>query len=95
MKPDNKFVAWLNKLANDINNVTFISAIKEAFYSLIPIVITGAFATLFSSMVFDDTTGLAKSQGLALVGKPKTNCKRNKLCNFEFLYYLCSYFNWN
>lgn len=64
MKPDNKFVAWMNKLANDINNVTFISAIKEAFYSLIPIVITGAFATLFSSMVFDDTTGLAKIKSL-------------------------------
>lgn len=60
----NKLINGLNKFALVINNNKYISAIKDSFYSLIPIIITGAFATLFSSMVFDDQNGLAKISAL-------------------------------
>lgn len=64
MKTGQKFVAAMNKVAAVINSNKYISSIKDAFYSLIPIIITGAFATLFSSMVFDDQQGLAKIKAL-------------------------------
>lgn len=64
MKKGQKFVSAMNKFAAVINGNKYISSIKDAFYSLIPIIITGAFATLFSSMVFDDKQGLAQIKGL-------------------------------
>ena len=64
MKKGQKFVSAMNKFAAVINGNKYISSIKDAFYSLIPIIITGAFATLFSSMVFDDKQGLAQINGL-------------------------------
>lgn len=64
MKKRRKFVASMNKFAAVVNNNKYISSIKDAFYSLIPIIITGAFATLFSSMVFDDQQGLAQIKSL-------------------------------
>lgn len=59
-----KIINGLNRVALVVNNNKYISAIKESFYSLIPIIITGAFATLFSSMVFDDVNGLAQIKAL-------------------------------
>ncbi|KRL61427.1 hypothetical protein [Latilactobacillus fuchuensis] len=60
----NKVIDKLNQFALLVNNNKYISAVKDSFYSLIPIIITGAFATLFSSMVFDNQNGLAKINGL-------------------------------
>ncbi|WP_294836970.1 PTS sugar transporter subunit IIC [uncultured Lactobacillus sp.] len=54
----------MNKFAGIVNSNKYIASIKDAFYSLIPIIITGAFATLFSSMVFDDKQGLAQITAL-------------------------------
>lgn len=64
MKKSQKFVAAMNKFAGIVNSNKYIASIKDAFYSLIPIIITGAFATLFSSMVFDDKQGLAQITAL-------------------------------
>lgn len=64
MKRGQKFVNAMNKFAAVINGNKYIASIKDAFYSLIPIIITGAFATLFSSMVFDDKQGLAQIKSL-------------------------------
>lgn len=55
-----KLINGMTRVAGAVNNNKYISAIKDSFYSLIPIIITGAFATLFSSMVFDDENGLAQ-----------------------------------
>lgn len=41
----------LGKFANRINNLRYIMVIKNAFAALIPVIITGAFGTLFSAMV--------------------------------------------
>ncbi|KRL14460.1 MAG: PTS transporter subunit EIIC [Schleiferilactobacillus harbinensis] len=59
-----KVIGGLNRVALAVNSNRYISAIKDSFYSLIPIIITGAFATLFSSMVFDNVNGLAKIKAL-------------------------------
>lgn len=57
---NSKFVNVLNSIAYKINSYKYIIAIKNTFTLLLPIVITGAFATLFSNMVFDSTNGLAQ-----------------------------------
>ncbi|MEC6747699.1 PTS transporter subunit EIIC [Marinilactibacillus sp. XAAS-LB27] len=65
MLEDSKFVSALNQVAYKINSYKYIIAIKNAFTLLLPIIITGAFATLFSNMVFDSTNGLAQISWLA------------------------------
>ncbi|MGM9904601.1 PTS system, cellobiose-specific IIC component [Enterococcus sp. 10A9_DIV0425] len=54
----------LGVFANKINNLRYIMVIKNAFAALIPVIITGAFGTLFSAMVFDSENGLAKIKAL-------------------------------
>lgn len=54
----------LGKFANKINSFKYISVIKNAFAALIPVIITGAFGTLFSTMIFDSETGLAHFEAL-------------------------------
>ena len=54
----------LGKFANRINNLRYIMVIKNAFAALIPVIITGAFGTLFSAMVFDAENGLAQIEAL-------------------------------
>lgn len=54
----------LGKFANRINNLRYIIVIKNAFAALIPVIITGAFGTLFSAMVFDAENGLAQIEAL-------------------------------
>lgn len=62
---NNKFISALNQIAYKINSYKYIIAIKNSFTLLLPIIITGAFATLFSSLVFDSTNGLASISGLS------------------------------
>ncbi|MRJ46803.1 PTS sugar transporter subunit IIC [Fundicoccus ignavus] len=50
----------LGAVANRINNWRYIKVIKNAFAALLPVIIAGAFGTLFSAMVFDSTNGLAR-----------------------------------
>jgi PTS system cellobiose-specific IIC component len=62
---NSKFIDVLNNIAYKINSYKYIIAIKNAFTLLLPIVITGAFATLFSNMVFDSANGLAQISWLS------------------------------
>lgn len=62
---NNRFINALNQVAYKINSYKYIIAIKNSFTLLLPIIITGAFATLFSSMVFDSTNGLAQISWLS------------------------------
>ncbi len=55
----------LGKVAVKVNSYSYIIAIKNAFTMLTPVIITGAFGTLFSAMVFNSTQGLAKIPALA------------------------------
>lgn len=50
----------LGAVANRVNNWRYIKVIKNAFAALLPVIITGAFGTLFSAMVFDAENGLAQ-----------------------------------
>lgn len=50
----------LGEFADRVNNLHYIIVIKNAFYALIPVIIAGAFGTLFGTMVFDTSTGLAQ-----------------------------------
>lgn len=68
---DNKWIAMLGNMASKINSYKYIIAIKNAFTALIPIIITGAFATLFSNMVFDSTNGLAQIDALSFLEQLK------------------------
>lgn len=61
----------LGNVAVKINNFRYISVIKDTFSSLIPVVITGAFATLLSAMVFDANSGLATISALSFLQKLK------------------------
>lgn len=55
-----KLANVLGNVATRINNLRYIMVIKNAFAALIPVIITGAFGTLFSAMVFDSENGLAQ-----------------------------------
>lgn len=64
---NSKFVEKLSTIAFKVNSYRYVIAIKNAFTLLLPIIITGAFATLFSNMVFDSTNGLAQFGPLAFL----------------------------
>ncbi|WP_321387712.1 PTS transporter subunit EIIC [uncultured Enterococcus sp.] len=70
-----KFADVLGNVATKINSLRYIKVIKEAFAALIPVIITGAFGTLFSAMVFDTENGLAQLKPLEFLGalKPIAN----------------------
>lgn len=70
-----KFADVLGNVATKINGLRYIKVIKEAFAALIPVIITGAFGTLFSAMVFDTENGLAQLGPLQFLGalKPIAN----------------------
>lgn len=55
-----KFSNILGRIAAVVNNLKYIKVIKNAFTVLVPVIITGAFGTLFSAMVFDADNGLAQ-----------------------------------
>ncbi len=46
-----KFAGVLGNIAAKINSLRYIIVIKNAFAALIPVIITGAFGTLFSAMI--------------------------------------------
>lgn len=62
-----KFANSLGAVANKINNLRYIKVIKNAFAALLPVIITGAFGTLFSAMVFDAENGLAQISFLSFL----------------------------
>jgi cellobiose PTS system EIIC component len=66
-----KLINSLNKVAEKVNSIKYIIAIKNTFAALLPVIITGAFATLFSSVVFDAENGLAQISALSFLEKFK------------------------
>lgn len=61
----------LGGFADKVNGMRYIIVIKNAFYALIPVIIAGAFGTLFGTMVFDSSTGLAQFAPLAWLAELK------------------------
>lgn len=66
-----KLTRVLGGFADKVNSMRYIIVIKNAFYALIPVIIAGAFGTLFGTMVFDTSTGLAQLPGLAWLAELK------------------------
>lgn len=66
-----KFVNILNKIAGKVNNQKYIIGIKNTFAALLPVIMAGAFATLFSSVVFDAEIGLAQIESLSFLAELK------------------------
>ena len=68
MSMTDRLTEGLLKVASKISNQRHMTAIKNAFTALLPIIITGAFCTLFSNVVCSTTTtgiSLAKIDGFA------------------------------
>lgn len=59
----------LGAVAQVVSGQKHIAAIKNAFTVLMPFIITGAFATMLKSVVFDPSTGLAKYEAIAFLAK--------------------------
>lgn len=66
-----QLVDKFSAVAGKINSLRYIKVIKNAFAGLLPVIITGAFATLLSAMVFDTTTGLAAVNGFGFLAEFK------------------------
>lgn len=66
-----KLTEILGNFATKINSLRYIMVIKNAFASLIPVIITGAFGTLFSAMIFDNENGLARIKALGFLAELK------------------------
>lgn len=83
-----KFVDVLNKVAEKVNSQKYIIGIKNTFAALLPVIITGAFATLFSSVVFDTENGLAHFPALAFLAnfKPISQTINYFTLNFLTIY---------
>jgi PTS system, lactose/cellobiose family IIC component len=70
-KTFDKIIDGMNQAAYKINSLRYISVIKSTFTALLPVIIVGAFATLFSNMVFDSTNGLAQISALSFLEELK------------------------
>lgn len=66
-----KVTEVLGGFADKVNGMRYIIVIKNAFYALIPVIIAGAFGTLFGTMIFDSSTGLAQFAPLAWLAELK------------------------
>lgn len=66
-----KLTEVLGNFVTKVNSFRYIMVIKNAFASLIPVIITGAFGTLFSAMVFDNENGLARIKALSFLAELK------------------------
>ncbi|MDO4432235.1 MAG: PTS transporter subunit EIIC [Aerococcaceae bacterium] len=88
MSSMNRTVTVLNTVAEKVNSQKYIIAIKNTFAAVLPVIIAGAFATLFSSVIFDSTNGLAKIDALAFLElfKPITQTINYFTLNFLTVY---------
>lgn len=80
-----KLTDVLGSFANKINNLRYIMVIKNAFSALIPVIITGAFGTLFSAMVFDADNGLAQINALRFLEELKPIASAVSYVTLSFL----------
>lgn len=63
MKVSDKFIDNMNMIANKVSGNKYLFAIRESFVVNMPLIITGSFATLFSSVICSSTSGLAQFAG--------------------------------
>lgn len=80
-----KLANVLGNVATRINNLRYIMVIKNAFAALIPVIITGAFGTLFSAMVFDSENGLAQISYLRFLEELKPIASAISYVTLSFL----------
>lgn len=80
-----KLSVVLGSVAAKINSWRYIMVIKNAFAALIPVIITGAFGTLFSAMVFDSENGLAKISALRFLADLKPIASSISYVTLSFL----------
>lgn len=67
MKYFNKVIAVLEKYGSIIAQMTYISAIKDAFVDLMPLIITGSFATLINNVICSNKNGIAQFGNLGFL----------------------------
>lgn len=80
-----KLSVVLGNVAAKINSWRYIMVIKNAFAALIPVIITGAFGTLFSAMVFDSENGLARISALRFLADLKPIASSISYVTLSFL----------
>lgn len=80
-----KLSVVLGNIAAKINSWRYIMVIKNAFAALIPVIITGAFGTLFSAMVFDSENGLARISALRFLADLKPIASSISYVTLSFL----------
>ena len=80
-----KLSTALGNFATKVNSLRYIMVIKNAFTALIPVIITGAFGTLFSAMVFDADNGLARISFLSFLAELKPIASSISYVTLSFL----------
>ncbi|EPI00733.1 putative PTS system, cellobiose-specific IIC component [Enterococcus faecalis 13-SD-W-01] len=80
-----KLANILGNVATKINELRYIKVIKNAFAALLPVIITGAFGTLFSAMVFDAENGLARISALRFLAELKPIASSISYVTLSFL----------
>lgn len=80
-----KLANVLGNVATKINELRYIKVIKNAFAALLPVIITGAFGTLFSAMVFDAENGLARISALRFLAELKPIASSISYVTLSFL----------
>lgn len=62
-----KLMAGLEKYGGQLQGMTYLNVIKDAFTDLMPLIITGSFATLISNVVCSPKNGIAQFAGLGFL----------------------------
>ncbi|MCK1993670.1 PTS sugar transporter subunit IIC [Peribacillus muralis] len=75
----------MGSAAYKINNQKYIMAIKKAFVVLMPVIITGAFAILVSSMIMSPETGLASFDFFSFLADYQPIMKAIQYATLNFL----------
>lgn len=85
-----KFMEKLNMFAGKMSANIYISAIKNAFIANMPLLITGSFATLGSSVLCSTTSGLAQFSGFGFLEQFSTLFSTiNYACINLLAFYIC------
>ena len=85
-----KFMEKLNMFAGKMSANIYISAIKNAFIANMPLLITGSFATLGSSVLCSTTSGLAQFSGFGFLEQFSTLFSTiNYACIRDYIIYNC------
>ncbi|MBP3041196.1 PTS sugar transporter subunit IIC [Bacillaceae bacterium Marseille-Q3522] len=80
-----KMILTFEHVAYKINNQKYIMAIKKAFVTLMPVIITGAFAVLVSNMLLSTENGLAHFDIFAFLADYQPIMKAIQYATLNFL----------